>query len=53
MANIIIKDDARQERQSKILRDFGYDPSTAPSAAKEQAEHIAEKCNEAMQKGMR
>lgn len=53
MANIIIKDDARHERQNQILKDFGHDPRTASAAEREQAEHIAEKCNEAMQKGRR
>ncbi len=53
MANIIIKDDARQERQKQILKDFGHDPRTTSAAVREQAEHIAEKCYEAMQKGRR
>ena len=53
MANIIIKDADRQEREKQILRDFGHDPKTANAAAREQAEHIAEKCYEAMQKGRR
>lgn len=51
MANIIIKDSDRQERQNQILRDFGHNPQTANAAAREQAEHIAEKCYEAMKKG--
>ncbi len=51
MVNIIIKDADRQARQQQILRDFGHDPQTADAAAREQAEHIAEKCSEAIRKG--
>lgn len=53
MANVIIKDDSRRERQEQILRDFGRSPEQAGQEAREQAELIAEKCYEAVTKGSR
>ena len=49
--NIIIKGDDRRERQEQILKDFGHNPKTAGIEAREQAEIIAEQCNEAIKKG--
>ncbi len=53
MAAVIIKSDERRARHEQILRDFGHDPQRAGREAKEQAELIAEKCHEAVQKGVR
>lgn len=53
MVNIIIKDDERRERHEQILKDFGHNPQTADREAREQAEIIAEKCHEAVKKGVR
>ena len=51
-AAVIIKSDERRERQGQILRDFGHDPRTAGREAREQAELSAEKCHEAVKKGV-
>lgn len=45
MANFIIKNDERRQRERQILRDFGYG-SSANKETKEKAEYIAEKVNE-------
>lgn len=50
--NFIIKDDERRERQEQILKDFGHDPQTADRETREQAEIIAETCQEAVKKGV-
>lgn len=47
MANIIIKTDERREREAYVLREFGRDSRTADSNAKEHAECIAAKTQEA------
>ena len=52
-AAVIIRSDERRERQGQILRVFGHDPRTAGREAREQAELIAEKCHEAVKKGVR
>lgn len=51
MANIIIKSDERKDRERQILKDFGHDPSRAGKEQRELAEHIAEKCHEALKGG--
>ena len=52
MANVILRDDERRARQEQILKDFGHDPRMADRVAQEQAELIAEKCHEAVKKGV-
>ena len=52
MANFIIKDDERKQREAQILRDFGHTSSTATKEQLEKAEYIAEKTME-LQKNWR
>ena len=51
MANVIIKSQEQQNREQKILMDFGIDPARASSAQRELARHIAEKCHQAAKGG--
>lgn len=51
MAYVINKTPEQERRQEKILRDFGYNPKQASKEQRELAEHIAEKCHEAMKGG--
>lgn len=51
MANVIIKSPEREARERKILKDFGHDPKRSGAAARELAEHIAEKCHEGLKGG--
>lgn len=48
MANVIIKDSERQQRESEILRDFGHSPENASREMREHAEYVAEKTKEVL-----
>ena len=43
MANVIIRDSERREREEKVLRDFGMPSENASKEMREHAEHVAEK----------
>ncbi|MFU0784485.1 MAG: Transcriptional regulator [Thermoanaerobacterium thermosaccharolyticum] len=46
MANFIVKNNERKQRENQILRDFGYNSKTATKEAREKAEYIAQKTME-------
>ena len=50
MANIILKSDARKEREKKILNDIGPGPHIATQQDRENADCIAEKTYEMIKK---
>lgn len=50
MANIIIKSDERKQREQKVLREFDHNPHKASRETREQAEYVAEKTHEIIQK---
>jgi len=46
MANFIVKNNERKQRENQILRDFGHNSKTATKEAREKAEYIAQKTME-------
>lgn len=51
MANVIIKDDLRREREARVARDFGQRHwNSAPAQAREYAECITARTNEVIEK---
>ncbi len=51
MANTIVKDEAREDRRSRILDDFGYCLDYVPPEASDAAEAVAEGCAAAARGG--
>lgn len=51
MANVIIKDDLRREREARVARDFGQRHwNSAPAQVREYAECITARTNEVIEK---
>lgn len=50
MANFIIKNDGRKNRENQILKEFGCNPAAASKEQMEKAEYIAEKTKELQKK---